>query len=100
LGNSPGAMVARRMLPAFLVVVLLGWIRTLTRNALWFSPNFTTAAFVVAVLLLLAVLIWLTALSLNRTDRERRVAELALRASEARLTILVRVSELIRTIED
>jgi len=100
LGNSPGAVVARRMLPAFLVVILLGWIRTLTRNSLWFSPNFTTAAFVVAVLLLLAVLIWLTALSLNRTDRERRVADLALRDSEARLTSLVRVSELIRTIQD
>src|SRR6185369_11951915 len=89
LGNSPGAMVARRMLPAFLVVILLGWIRTLMRNVEWLSFNFTTAAFVVAVLLLLAVLIWLTALSLNRTDRERRVAELALRESEARLTALL-----------
>jgi len=89
LGNSPGAMVARRMLPAFLVVILLGWIRTLTRDSEWLSPNFTTAAFVVAVLLLLGVLIWLTALSLNRTDRERRVAELALRNSEARLTALL-----------
>lgn len=100
LGKSPGAVVARRMLPAFLVVILLGWIRTLTRNSEWFSPNFTTAAFVVAVLLLLAVMIWLTALSLNRTDRERHVAELALRESESRLTVLVRVSELIRTIQD
>src|ERR1044072_3781863 len=89
LGNSPGAMVARRMLPAFLVVILLGWIRTLTRNAGLFSPGFATAFFVLAVLLLLAVLIWLTALSLNRTDRERRVAELALRNSEARLTALL-----------
>ena len=89
LGNSPGAMVARRMLPAFLVVILLGWIRTLTRNAGWFSPGFATAFFVVLVLVLLAVLIWLTALSLNRTDRERRVAELALRSSESRLTALL-----------
>ena len=89
LGNSPGAIVARRMLPAFLVVVLLGWIRTLTRDAGWFSPGFATAFLVVAVVVLLAVLIWLTALSLNRTDRERHVAELALRHSEARLTALL-----------
>jgi signal transduction histidine kinase/ActR/RegA family two-component response regulator len=100
LGNSPGAIVARRMLPAFLVVILLGWILTLMRNSEWLSFNFTTAAFVVAVLLLLAVLIWLTALSLNRTDKERRLAELALRDSEASLTALVRVSELIRTIQN
>ena len=89
LGDSPGAVVARRMLPAFLVVILLGWIRTLIRDSGWFSGNFTTAALVVAVLLLLATLIWLTALSLNRTDRERRVAELALLDSESRLTALL-----------
>ena len=88
-GKSPGAIVARRMLPAFLVVIILGWIRTATRNSEWFSANFSTAAFVVAVLILLAVLIWLTALSLNRTDRERRLADLALRHSEARLTALL-----------
>jgi PAS domain S-box-containing protein len=89
MGNSPGAVVARRMLPAFVVVILLGWIRTITRNSGWFSPGFATAAFVVAVLLLLAVLIWLTALSLNRTDRERRLVDAALRDSEARLTALL-----------
>jgi len=89
LGNSPGAIVARRMLPAFLVVILLGWIRTITRSAGWFSPGFATAAFVVAVLLLLAVLIWLTALSLNRGDRERRLVDAALRDSEARLAALL-----------
>jgi len=35
------------------------------------------------------VLIWLTALSLNRTDRERRLVDLALRDSQARLTALL-----------
>ena len=43
---------------------------------------------------------WWTAISLNRTDRERRLADLALRHSEARLTVLVRVSELTRTLQD
>jgi len=89
LGNSPGAKVARRMLPAFLVVILLGWIRTITRNSNLLSPGFATAAFVMAVLLLLAVLIWLTALSLNRTDKERRLVDAALRDSEARLAALL-----------
>ena len=53
------------------------------------SPGFATASFVLAILLLLGVLIWLTALSLNRTDRERRIVDLALRNSEARLSALL-----------
>jgi signal transduction histidine kinase/CheY-like chemotaxis protein len=89
LGNSLGAIVARRMMPAFAVVILLGWIRTLTRTAGWFSPGFATAFFVVLMLVLLAILIWLTALSLNRTDRQRRLTDLALRDSEARLAALL-----------
>jgi len=100
LGNSLGAVVARRMLPAFLVVILLGWIRTVARNAGLTSPGFATAAFVVAILLLLGVLIWLTALSLNRTDRERRLVDLAQRRAENRLAVLFRISELIRTLQD
>jgi len=100
LGNSPGAIVARRMLPAFLVVILLGWIRTIARSNGWISQGFATATFVLAVLLLLGILIWLTALSLNRTDRERRRVDLAQRRAENRLDVLFRVSELIRTLRD
>jgi signal transduction histidine kinase/ActR/RegA family two-component response regulator len=100
LGDSPGAIVARRMLPAFLVVILLGWIRTIARSSGWISQGFATAAFVLSILLLLAILIWLTALSLNRTDRERRLHDLAQRRAENRLDVLFRVSELIRTLHD
>ena len=100
LGSTPGAVVARRMWPALLIVVILGWVRTGARNADWFSPGFATALFVLAILVLLAGLIWWTAISLNRTDKERSLADLALRRSEARLTVLVRVSELTRTIRD
>lgn len=89
LGNSSGAVVARRMLPAFLVVILLGWVRTIARSSGLISQGFATASFVLAILLLLGVLIWLTALSLNRTDRVRRLTDLALRNSEARLSALL-----------
>jgi signal transduction histidine kinase/ActR/RegA family two-component response regulator len=93
LGTSPGSVVARRMWPALLIVVLLGWFRTMGRNAGWFGPGFGTAMFVLSILLLLVFLIWWTALSLDRTERERRIAE-------RRLDVLVRVSELIRTLHD
>jgi PAS domain S-box-containing protein len=89
LGNTSGAVVARRMWPVLLIVILLGWIRTNARSDGWFSAGFATAAFVLAILLLLAGLIWWTAVSLNRTDRERRLANLALQHSEARLSALL-----------
>jgi len=91
-GNSPGAIVARRMWPALLIVILMGWVVTI-RNSAWYSQGLATALFVLAVLVLLSALIWWTAVSLNRTDRERSVAE-------GRLSVLARVSELIRTLRD
>lgn len=100
IGNSPGAIVARRMWPALLVVIILGWFRTIAHDAGWFSPGFATAAFVLSILLLFIFLIWWTAASLNRSDKERHIADLALRDSEARLTVLVQVSDLIRTLND
>ncbi|HEX6283750.1 MAG TPA: ATP-binding protein, partial [Pyrinomonadaceae bacterium] len=93
LGNSPGGIVARRMWPALLMVVLLGWIRALGRGAGWFGPGFGTALFVLSILVIFVGLIWWTAVSLNRTDRQRRQAQ-------KRLDVLVRVSELVRTLRD
>ncbi len=93
LGNTPGGMVARRMWPILAIVVLLGSFRTIGRDSGLFGAGFATALFVLSVLLILVVLICWTAVSLNRTDRERRRAE-------KRLDVLVRVSELIRTIRD
>jgi len=93
LGNSPGGVVARRMWPILLIVVLLGWVRTMGRGSGWFGAAFGTAVFVLLILLLLVILIWWTAVSLDRTDRERRQAE-------RRLDVLFRVSELVRTLRD
>jgi signal transduction histidine kinase/ActR/RegA family two-component response regulator len=93
LGNSPGAVVARRMWPALLIMILLGWVRIATRNAGWPSFGFASAVFTLTVLVLLASLIWWTAVSLNRVDKKRSLAE-------GRLAVLARVSELIRTIHE
>lgn len=93
LEDGPGAVVARRMWPMLLVVMLLGWARTMGRDAGFLGAGFGTAIFVLTILLILVALIWWTAYSLNRTDRERREAE-------KRLDVLFRVSELVRTQRD
>ena len=93
LGTSPGGVVARRMWPILLMVVLLGWVRTMGRDSGWLGAAFGTALFVLLILLILVVLIWWTAVSLDATDRERRYAE-------KRLDVLFRVSELVRTLRD
>jgi signal transduction histidine kinase/ActR/RegA family two-component response regulator len=93
LDGGPGGVVARRMWPVLLIVVLLGWARTMGRDAGLFGAGFGTAMFVLLILLILVVLIWWTAYSLNRTDQERRHAE-------KRLDVLFRVSELVRTRRD
>jgi PAS domain S-box-containing protein len=89
LGDSPGSIVARRMWPVVLLVILLGWIRTIAIRDAWFGHGFATALFTLTFLCVLASLIWWTAVSLNRTDRERRLADSALRHSEATLTALL-----------
>jgi len=93
LGNSPGGVVTRRMWPMLLVVVLLGWVKTMGRDSTWFGAAFGTALFVLLILLILVALLWWTAQSLDITDRERRQAE-------KRLDVLFRVSELVRMLRD
>jgi signal transduction histidine kinase/CheY-like chemotaxis protein len=93
LGSGPGGIVARRMWPVLLVVILLGWARTMSGESGWFGAGFGTAVFVLSILLILVALTWWTASSLNHTDRERRQAE-------KRLDVLFRISELVRTLRD
>ena len=89
LGNSPGSVLARRMWPALLLIIVLGWLRTIVRTEGLIGMGFATAAFVLAILLIFAGLIWWTAVTLNRTDTQRQLANLALKQSEARLTALL-----------
>jgi PAS domain S-box-containing protein len=86
LGPSMGSVVARRMLPAaFFLPILLGWLRTLGRDARLFSPGFGTAAFVLLIILLFTALIHWTVTAINRQEAARRRIEAALRRSESDL---------------
>jgi PAS domain S-box-containing protein len=90
LGQSAGSLVARRMLPpAIILPILLGWLRTLGRNARLFGMGFGTAAFVVLIIVLFAALIWWTVAALDRLELKRKQAEQSLKLERELLETIV-----------
>jgi PAS domain S-box-containing protein len=80
-----GGIVARRLLPAAVVIPLvLGWLRLLAEDAGLVSHPFGTALLVVAIIVVFTGIVGRSAATLSRLDTRRTAAEEALRASEAR----------------
>lgn len=86
LRNTIGGKLARRLLPAALLVPFVaGWFRLQGERAGYYSTEFGLSLFATTNIVILMFLIWLTARSIDRTDAERKQAENTLRESEARL---------------
>jgi PAS domain S-box-containing protein len=80
LGRGAGAVLARRLLPAALMVPLvLGWLRVLGEKYHLYDPAGGIAFMVTATTLILAALVWGCAAELNRSDLARGRAEQSLR---------------------
>ena len=78
-----GGQIARRFLPlAIGVPLVLGWLVTIGEHAALFTSKEKTAVFVTSMVLILAVLVWRNARSLDASDAERSQAEVKLRESE------------------
>lgn len=84
-GRTSGGALIRWLLPAAAGTVLLGgWLRLVGQRAGYYDSAFGVAAFAVFSVVVLSVLIWRSARSLDRADVRRRRAEHALRSSENR----------------
>jgi PAS domain S-box-containing protein len=80
---APGGVMARRLLPAALVVpAALGWLRWQGQLNGLFDTAFGLALFTSANIIVFTILIWTKARRLNLLDIERSGAEAALRDSE------------------
>ena len=75
LSDGPGGMMARRLLPAaILVPLLLGWVRVLAEDGGWFSTSFGTAFFVTATIGGFVIFIWRQSLQTQRAELAFREA--------------------------
>jgi len=89
--NSVGGAMARRLLPASLVIpIVLGFLRLKGQDAGWFGPALGLVLHVVATMLLLALFIWWNASALDRIARENGRFEHAVQDTQAALLEILR----------
>ena len=87
--DHPGGVLARRLLPAAVVIpVLLGWLRLVSDRGALMPPELGLAIAVVLTILLFTVLIWATSRFLNRADEVRKAGEDRLVTQYATTSIL------------
>src|SRR5262249_46386504 len=84
--QSTGGVMARRLLPAGLVIpVLLGGLRLAGEMTGIYDAEFGVSLMVLGSIVVFTTLIWWNANSLNRMDARHRQAEEKVRASEEKL---------------
>jgi PAS domain S-box-containing protein len=87
--QSTGGVMARRLLPAALVIpVLLGALRLAGEMTGIYDAEFGVSLMVMGSIVVFTALIWWNADSLNRMDARHRQAEEKVRASEEKLRAL------------
>lgn len=90
IGEKVGQLMARRLFPllTFLLVSLgLFWVKVYQTGL--FKADFGISLFIIIFILIGVMMIWLTAKSLNKIDRKRRMAENALREANNELELKV-----------
>ena len=89
-GVGPGGWIARRLLPAaILIPPLLGWLGWQGERLGYYSTAAGLSLFASANALVFTVLIWANTRSMNRSDALRTKAERELRASEEQFRTLL-----------
>ncbi len=99
-GTGPGSVLARRLLPAVIALpIVLGWLRFKSEEIGLYDAGGGVALLATGTMLVMGILIWWSAVSLDRTDLGRRRAERMLQelndALESR--VVERTGELART---
>jgi two-component system, sensor histidine kinase and response regulator len=94
LSSSAGGLLARRLLPACLIVPsFLGWLELQGQNHGLFDEAFGTVLFAASDVFVFVILIYWSAYSMRRAEHKREEAEQKLHAERARVSSLVDSAE-------
>ena len=88
--RSAGVMLRRLMPASVLVPALTGWLILQGQRAGWYPALLGLAFFVLAIVGMFSMLVWLTAVRMDRLDRKRLRAEERIRSLNADLERRVR----------
>ena len=68
-----GGILVRRLLPAIIIIPLIsGWLLGVGENLGYYNREFSHALFAVSTVVFLTILLWFTAISINKLDHERK----------------------------
>jgi PAS domain S-box-containing protein len=90
VGEDAGAISARRLLPAALILPLvIGWMPALAERAGWLSAEAGLALVGLVSVALFGAIVWRNALYLRSTDQARRAELNAREASDQRMRLII-----------
>jgi len=96
--KGSGSVMARRLLPAILVVpISLGWILLREQKGGWYGSEVGLALYATSSVVVLAALVWVSARKMNEEYEQRSLAESSIRELNAELE--ERVAERTKTLE-
>jgi PAS domain S-box-containing protein len=88
--DSPGGGVKRRLMPAVLgIPIVLGWLRLMGQQAGFYDTSTGTALLVIATVVVLAALVHRSAVTLDRSEAQRREADERTRNVQASLDSII-----------
>ncbi|MDP5018903.1 MAG: PAS domain-containing protein, partial [Dolichospermum sp.] len=88
--NSYGSVIARRLLfPAIIIPFLVGWLILNGERAMLYDVGFAISLFAIVLIIIFSILVWQSAMVIDRLTRQRYRAEAALKINEEKLQSFV-----------
>ena len=88
--DSYGGVIARRLLlPAIIIPFVVGWLILNGQRARLYDVGFAISLFAIVLIIVFSILVWQSAMVIDRLSRQRYRAEAALKMNEEKLQSFV-----------